>query len=218
MTRNRKPVPAPKVRLSAIERRAQLLAVGRGVFAAHGYEATTLDEVAAQAGVSKPIIYEHFGAKEGLYAAIVDGELDALVARIGQAIGTGTPRARFEGAVVAFLGYAQDQPDGFAVLTRDAPSSTRSGLKRVIDDLVVRVDDIFQAEFRRAGFNAKVAPIYANALLGMVTQVGLWWAADGHGFSAAFVARHVAALGWMGLRHLPTEPAAAKAPARRRPR
>ncbi|QSQ13899.1 TetR/AcrR family transcriptional regulator [Myxococcus landrumensis] len=200
---------AKKQRLTGPQRRAQLLEVGRELFASRGYEATAIEEVAAQAGVSKPIVYEHFGAKEGLYAAIVEQEMDALVQRMSDAIAQGTPRERFEGAVLAFLSYAKEEPAGFAVLTRDSPtSSARRGLTRVIDDLAQRVGDIFQAEFSRAGFNAKVAPVYANALVGMVTQVGVWWAAEGRPISLEHVAKHVAALGWMGLRHLPREPAA----------
>jgi hypothetical protein len=69
-----------------------------------------------------------------------------------------------------------------------------------------RVGDVFKSEFERAGYNHKVAPIYANALVGMVTQVGQWWAAEGRPFPIEHVAGHVAALGWMGLRHLPREP------------
>jgi len=68
---------AKKQRLSGAERRVQLMEVGRSVFASHGYEATSIKEIAQKAGVSKPIVYEHFGAKEGLYAAIVDREMDA---------------------------------------------------------------------------------------------------------------------------------------------
>ena len=198
---------ATKKRLSGADRRVQLMEVGRGVFASHGYEATSIEEVAQQAGVSKPIVYEHFGAKEGLYAAIVDREMDDLVARMSESISHGSPRERFEAAVLAFMTYAKEEPAGFAVLTRDSPlASARRGLTRVIDDLAQRVGDIFRSEFERAGFDPKVAPIYANALVGMVTQVGQWWATDGKGFSIDHVARHVAALGWMGLRHLPKEP------------
>lgn len=196
-----------KLRLSGAERRLQLMRVGREVFAFTGYEATAIEEVAQQAGVSKPIVYEHFGSKEGLYAAIVEREMDDLVARVTEGISRGTPRARFEAAVVAFLTYAKEEPAGFAVLTRDSPSaSARRGLTRVIDDLAQRVGEVFRSELEHAGYNHKVAPIYANALIGMVTQVGQWWAADGQAFSLAHVARHVAALGWMGLRHLPREP------------
>jgi len=192
----------------AAERRLQLMAVARKVFAARGYEATSIEEVAQQAGVSKPIVYEHFGAKEGLYAAVVDREMDHLVARVIEGVSAGSPRERFEAAVLAFLTYAQEEPAGFAVLVRDSPtgSAARRGLTRVIDDLAQRVGDVFRAEFERAGYDPKVAPIYANALIGMVTQAGQWWAAEGRRFSLDHVARHVAALGWMGLRHLPKDP------------
>lgn len=196
-----------KPRLTGPERKLQLLSVGRTAFAAGGYEATAIDEVASLAGVSKPIVYEHFGSKEGLYAAIVEKEMDALVALVSQSISSGSPRARFEGAVLAFLTYAKEQPAGFAVLTRDSPTGmVRRGLTRVIDDLAQRVGDLFRSEFEQAGYEPKVAPIYANALVGMVTQVGQWWAAEGKGFSVEQVARHVTALGWMGLRHLPRQP------------
>lgn len=204
--------PTPrKQRLTAAERRIQLLEVGREVFATHGYESTAIEEVANRAGVSKPIVYEHFGAKEGLYAAIVDREMDDLVTRVSEAIAAGSPRERFEAAVIAFMSYAQEQPAGFAVLTRDSPSaSARRGLTRVIDDLAQRVGDVFQSELERAGYDPAVAPIYANALVGMVTQVGQWWAAEGRSFPLDHVARHVSALGWMGLRHLPKQPPPAK--------
>lgn len=197
-----------KQRLTGAERRVQLMEIGRAVFASKGYEATSIEEVAQQAGVSKPIVYEHFGAKEGLYAAIVEREMDNLVARVTASISQGTPRQRFEDAVLAFMAYVKDEPAGFAVLTRDSPTATtRRGLTRVIDDLAQRVGDVFRSEFELAGYPSKVAPIYANALLGMVTQVGHWWAAEGKSFSTENVARHVAALGWMGLRHLPKDPA-----------
>lgn len=196
--------PKRKQRLSGAERRQQLLTVAREAFASGGYEATSLDEVAQRAGVSKPIVYEHFGSKEGLYATVVEREMDELVRRVTEAISQGRPRQRFEGAVVAFMTYVQDEPAGFAVLTRDSPTpSARRGLTRVIDDLAQRVGDIFRAEFERAGYGPRDAPVYANALLGMVTQVGQWWASEGRKLPLQHVVRHVAALGWMGLRHLP---------------
>ncbi len=195
-----------KQRLTAADRRKQLIEIGREVFAAQGYEAP-IEEIAQRAGVSKPIVYEHFGAKEGLYAAIVDREMDLLVNRVSDAISKGTPRERYEGAVLAFMTYTQEQPAGFAVLTRDSPTTHgRRGLTRVIDDLAERVDDLFKRELKRAGYDPSISPIYANALVGMVTQVGQWWAAEGRRFPVAQVAWHVSALGWMGLRHLPRPP------------
>src|SRR6476646_2580786 len=124
-----------KKRLSAPERRQQLMEVGRAVFAELGYESASIEEIARRAGVSKPIVYEHFGNKEGLHAAIVDRELDTLVARVIKPISEGSPRERFESTVLAFLTYVKEEPDGFEVLTRDSPTAqARRGLTRVIGD------------------------------------------------------------------------------------
>src|SRR5260221_2997518 len=108
-------------RLSASARRTQLLEIARVVFAKHGYEATSVEEIAARAKVSKPIVYEHFGGKEGIYAVLVDREMEHVVTRISAAITSGTPRERVERAALTFLAYVRDEPDGFRVLSRDAP-------------------------------------------------------------------------------------------------
>src|SRR5688500_10845139 len=92
-------------RLPASERRAQLIEVGRAVFAKRGFDATSMEEIADRAKVSKPIVYEHFGGKEGLYAVVVDREMDYVVRRIAEAIASGTPRERIERAALAFLTY-----------------------------------------------------------------------------------------------------------------
>jgi AcrR family transcriptional regulator len=207
-----------KVRLTGAERRVQLMAVGREVFADKGYEAAAIEEVAQRAGVSKPIVYEHFGSKEGLHAAIVEHEMDDLVGRISRTIDEGSPRRRFENAVLSFLTYVKEQPEGFAVLSRDSPTTVaRRGLTRVIDDVAERVGQVFKQEFQKAGYSVKIAPVYANALVGMVTQVGQWWASEGRPLPIDHVARHVAALGWMGLRHLPKDPVSPKKERAKRP-
>ena len=196
-----------KKRLSAADRRAQLVRVGRSVFAETGFESASLELIAQRAGVTKPIIYEHFGSKEGLHAVIVEQEMDHLVARVSHAMSEGSARERFERAIVEFMTYAQQEPAGFAVLTRETPTPARPGMTRVIDQLSERVGEIFSRELARAGYDRKTAPVYAAAILGMVTQVGRWWANEGRPMSIDQVARHVSAFGWMGLRHLPKSPA-----------
>jgi AcrR family transcriptional regulator len=194
-------------RLTAAARRAQLIEVGRSVFAKRGYEATSVEEIAERAKVSKPIVYEHFGGKEGLYAVIVDREVEHIVARITEALSTGSPRERLERAALAFLTYVEERPDGFAVLLRDLPETKRSGeMPALMYDLASRVGDIFALQFRKAGYDAKASPIYAHALVGMVAFVGQWWTESGKRPSADTVAGHLAALAWMGLRHLPKRP------------
>jgi AcrR family transcriptional regulator len=207
----------PSGRLTAAARRAQLIEVGRAVFGKRGYEATSVEEIAGRAKVSKPIVYEHFGGKEGLYAVIVDREVEHIVSRIVEAITSGSPRERLEQAALAFLTYVKERPDGFAVLLRDAPLSKRSGeMPALMYDLAHRVGDIFTDQFRKAGYDAKAAPIYAHALVGMVAFVGQWWTESRKPPPAETVASHIAALAWMGLRHLPKRPALL-ATTRRRP-
>ena len=202
--------------MSAAERREQLVDVGRTIFAKRGYEATTVEEIARRAGVSKPIVYEHFGGKEGLYAVIVDPEMKSVLDLVTQSIGKGGPRLRFERAALAFLTYVENNPAGFSVLSRDAPvvRTAGGGLSSVLNELAARVTDIFATEFRKLGYDPKSAPIYAHALVGMVTYVGQWWRKVRRP-AVREVARHLAALIWMGLRHLPKEPVLQDAPPHR---
>lgn len=190
-----------RVRLTGAARRAQLIEIGRSVFAERGYEAASVEEIAERAKVSKPIVYEHFGGKEGLYAVIVDREIQTIIDRISDAISSGSPRERVERAALAFLTYVEEEPNGFTVLSRDAPGRMTS----LLNELADRVGQIFTAEFKRAGYDSKAAPIYANGLIGMVAFVGQWWT-EVRKPSVETVASHVAALGWMGLRHLPKKP------------
>ena len=196
--------------MTASERRAQLIETGRGVFAKRGYEGTSMEEIADRAKVSKPIVYEHFGGKEGLYAVIVDREMDYVMRRITDAIATGTPRQRVAQAALAFLTYVKDHPDGFAILAHDTlMSSPKTGMASLLEDVAERVGDVFAATFKAAGYDPKTAPIYAHALVGMVTFVGKWWT-ESRKPAVEDVAAHIAALAWMGLRHLPRKPARLK--------
>ena len=78
--------PRPRVRMTGAQRRQQLLDIGRELFGQKGYEATSIEEIAARADVSKPVVYEHFGGKEGLYAVVVDREMQLLLDRFTSAL------------------------------------------------------------------------------------------------------------------------------------
>jgi len=194
-------------RLTAEARRAQLIEVGREVFAERGYGATSVEEIAARAKVSKPILYDHFGGKEGLHAAVVERELEYILNSINEAVTSGTPRARLGQATLAYLTYVRDHPLGFAVLLRDAPQQQRGGeMPALMYVLADRISDIFTEQFRQAGYDPQLAPVYAHALVGMVAFVGQWWTESPEPPSVETVASHIAALAWMGLRHLPKRP------------
>jgi len=193
-----------RTRLTGVERRTQLVQVGRAVFAEKGYEGTSVEEIAERAKISKPIVYEHFGGKEGLYAVIVDREMEYVIEQISTAIDAESPREMIEGAALAFMRYVEERPDGFAVLRKDSP--TTSGLANLLAEVAERVGNVLRAEFKRAGYDPRAAPLYAQALIGMVTFVGQWWE-EHPAMSAEEAASHIAALSWMGLRHLPRTPA-----------
>src|SRR6195952_5829905 len=103
------------------ERREQSRGVGVALLGVKGFEATSIKELAPRAGVSKPVVYEHFGGKEGLYAVVVDREVRALLDRIGAALTAGHPRELLEQAALALLDYIEEEPHGFQVLVRESP-------------------------------------------------------------------------------------------------
>src|SRR5213592_3436594 len=123
----REPEVRPRVRMTGRARREQLLDVGRALFAEKGFDATSIEELAARAGVTKPVVYEHFGGKEGLYAVVVDREMERILAGITGALSGGSARELLEQAALAFLVYIEEQPDGFRILVRDSPVASSAG-------------------------------------------------------------------------------------------
>ncbi|MEA2461707.1 MAG: hypothetical protein QOH90_1884 [Actinomycetota bacterium] len=188
------------------ERRAQLLDVGRSVFAERGFEAASVEDIATRAKITKPIVYEHFSGKEGLYAVIVDREVQALLQRITESLVGTHPRALLEQAAVAFLTYIEEEPEGFRILVRDSPVTSATGtLASVIGDIAMQVEYILRDEFKERGFDTKLSPLYSQALVGMVALVGQWWL-DADRPKREVVAAHLVNLAWNGLRGLETKP------------
>lgn len=189
------------------ERRAQLLDVGRSVFAERGFEAASVEEIAARAKITKPVVYEHFSGKEGLYAVIVDREVQALLGRITAALAGDHPRALLEQAAHGFLTYIEEEPEGFRILVRDSPVASATGtLASVIGDIAMQVEYILKDEFKARGFDTKLSSLYSQALVGMVALVGQWWLDSGEP-KKDVVAAHLVNLAWNGLKGLEPKPA-----------
>jgi len=188
-------------------RREQLLVVGRKLFAEKGFEGTTVEEIAAKAGVSKPVVYEHFGGKEGMYAVVVDREIRTLLDAITDALTTGGhPRALLEQAALALLDYVEGSTDGFRILVRDSPAGQSTGsFASLISDVASQVEHILGAELKARKLDPKAAPMYAQALVGMVALTGQWWL-DSRRFKKADVAAHLVNLAWNGLTGLEAKP------------
>ena len=193
-------------RMTATERREQLIATARGLFAERGFGGASIEEVAARAEVSKPVVYEHFGGKEGLYAVVVDREVRRLLDMVQGALTAGGPRELLEQAALALLDYIEQEPDGFRILVRDSPIGSSSGsFVSIISDIASRVEYILAAEFRARGFETKVAPLYAQMLVGMVATTGQWWL-DARKPPKRVVAAHLVNLAWHGLSGLEKDP------------
>lgn len=197
----------PARRMTGRERREQLTDVGREVFAERGFAAASIEEIAERAGVSKPVVYEHFGGKEGLHDAVVEREVERLLGMISEGLaGTDHPRELVEGAADAFLRYIETERDGFRILVRDAPMGTAKGtLPSVLGVVAEKAESILLAQFEARGFDPAYAPVYSRALVGMVALVGQWWLEAG-GPSLKEVRAHVVNLAWNGLRGLEPAP------------
>jgi len=189
------------------QRREQLLEVGRKLFADKGFEGTTVEEIAAKAGVSKPVVYEHFGGKEGLYAVVVDREIRALLDVITGALTShGHARVLLEQAALALLDYVESSADGFRILVRDSPAGQSTGsFASLLSDVASQGEHILAAEFKRQKLDPKAAPIYAQMLVGMVALTGQWWL-DSRKFKKADVAAHLVNLAWNGLAGMEPKP------------
>ncbi|MFJ8310595.1 MULTISPECIES: TetR family transcriptional regulator [unclassified Streptomyces] len=201
-----KPRRTRRTRMTGAERREQLLDIGRTLFAERGFEGTSVEEIAAKAGVSKPVVYEHFGGKEGLYAVVVDREMRSLLDLVTGALTAGHPRELLEQAAFALLDYIETNTDGFRILVRDSPVAQSTGtFASLISDIATQVEDILGLEFKARGFDAKLAPLYAQALVGMVALTGQWWL-DVRKPKKAEVAAHLVNLAWHGLDGLEAKP------------
>jgi AcrR family transcriptional regulator len=187
-------------RLPRLERRRQLLEVSRRVFAERGFEAATLEEIAERAGISRPIVYGHFGDKQRLFEAVVNAEIARVETAVGDAIAApGEPRSVLERGLRAFFAYVREHPDGHAVLTRDAPIHLSDvGLGVMLDGLAARIGDAIARAIRALGLDPAPAPIYANALIGLGAHVGRWWR-DHPEVSLELVTSHSTTLLWSGF-------------------
>ena len=189
------------------ERREQLIGIGRALFADNGFEGTTVEEIAARAGVSKPVVYEHFGGKEGIYAVVVDREVRTLLDSIRKSLTEGTRRRELiELATLALLDYVEGHTDGFRILIRDSGVGTNSGsFASILSDVASQVEDILVAEFKSRKLDHRAAPLYAQMLVGMVGVTGQWWLGNPK-HSKRDVAAHLVNLAWNGMKNLESKP------------
>ncbi|MFC4592375.1 TetR/AcrR family transcriptional regulator [Sphaerisporangium corydalis] len=208
--------PRSRVRMTGKERREQLIRVSRTLFAEKGFDGTSIEEIAASARVSKPVVYEHFGGKEGIYAVVVDREMQRLLSLVGVALTAGHPKIRLERAALALLQYVEESSEGFRILVRDSHAASGTGtFASLINDIASQVEDVLADQFADRGYAPTLAPMYAQMLVGMVALTGQWWL-DARKPDREEVAAHLVNLAWNGLTGLEPRPGLTAASTRTR--
>ena len=192
--------------MTSADRREQLIDVARSLFASRGFEGTSVEEIASRAQVSKPVVYEHFCGKEGLYAVVVDREVRTLLDGIRGSLTSWRQRELIEQAALSLLDYIEHNTDGFRILARDSSVGSTSGsFATILSDSAVQVEGILVDEFLRRVLDPKTAPMYAQMLVGMVAMTGQWWL-DARRPNKPEVAAHLVNLAWNGLSGLEAKP------------
>ncbi|AEF41920.1 Putative TetR family transcriptional regulator [Hoyosella subflava DQS3-9A1] len=192
--------------MTGAERRNQLIEVAKSLFAERGYEATSVEEIAQRAQVSKPVVYEHFGGKEGIYAVVVDREMSDLRDRITSSLSSHRSRVRVEQVALALLTYIEECTDGFRILVRDSPVGASSGTySSLLNDAIGQVTHLLASDFGKRELQPESAGLYAQALVGMVSVTAQWWL-DERNPPKEIVAAHLVNLCWNGLMNLEPEP------------
>jgi AcrR family transcriptional regulator len=188
------------------ERREQLIGISRALFAEKGFDGTSIEEIAASAQVSKPVVYEHFGAKEGIYAVVVDREMQRLLSMVTQALSAAPARLKLERAALALLQYIEESSEGFRILVRDSHAASGTGtFASLISEIAIQVEDVLVDAASVQGYDPRFAPMYAQMLVGMVALVGQWWLDVRHP-GREEVAAHLVNLAWNGLAGLDPAP------------
>lgn len=198
-------------RMRKEERRAHLIQAARHMFASKGFDATSMDDIAHEAGITKPILYKHFESKHAMYIAVLEEHLSDLIGRLWVALSTDPdPRERLRAGFEAYFEFVEQRPDGFKMIvdagTRIDPHD-RQHLEKAWDTLADGIARTVGDLLRAADLDPSGAPIYARALIGMVEAVAGWWLRTQR-ITRDMAVAHMLALAWRGFDGLPRHPLA----------
>ena len=187
-------------RLPAARRRRQLLDTARTVFAERGFHATAMNDIADAAGVTKPVLYQHFRSKRDLYREVLEdvgGRLEETIAKA--AAGAPGPREQVEAGFGAYFRFVAVDQDAFQVLfggdTRRDPEFARqaAATEASIATAIAGLIDI-------EGIDPAHQALLAHGLVGLAEGASRRWLVDGLREDPAVLAAQVAELAWAGLR------------------
>jgi AcrR family transcriptional regulator len=191
-------------RLSRDARRAQLLLAARDVFAAQGYHAAAMDDIAERAGVSKPVLYQHFPSKLELYRALLTTYADELIGRLEQAIkSTSDNQQRVHAAVSAYFDFVAGEGQSYRlVFESDLRSEPEAAA--VVDGAMRRSIDLVAAVVTvDAGLDAPRARMLAVGLVGLSQVAAQYWLDSDRAVPREEAVALMSSLAWRGLAGFP---------------
>lgn len=191
-------------RLSGEVRRAQLLSVAREVFAEDGYHGAAMEKIASRAGVTKPVLYQHFDSKKLLYQALLDSDMDRLLKQVSEAVGrAGDNPTRIAVGLGAYFDYIEANTDSFRLLFREtmgADPDFREAIDRFHDAAAGSIGAIIADE---TGFPVDVSELLARGVMGMAETAASWWLDRKQDLVKKDLVRDLTELAWRGLSGLP---------------
>jgi AcrR family transcriptional regulator len=196
--------PPRGTRLPRSARRKQLLGAAQEVFVAQGYHAAAMDDIAERAGVSKPVLYQHFPGKLELYLALLDQHATDLVSKVREALATTTDnRERVAACVAAYFDFVDGEgTDGegafrlvFESDLRNDPA-VRERVERMLQECV---DALTETIAHDTGYRAEEAQLLSVGLAGLMEDGARWWLASEGALSKARAMELLVGLTWRGI-------------------
>ena len=187
-------------RLPRNARRAQLLEAALEIFVQQGYHAALMDDIAEHAGVSKPVLYQHFPSKLDLYLALLDAHVEDLVARVRSALESTTDnRERVRGAITTYFDFVDSDGAAYRLVfesdLRNEPA-VRERVEKALDSVVVAIADTIATD---TGVGAAEARLLSVGLAGLAEVSARWWLASGDSVSKERAVELLVSLAWRGL-------------------
>ena len=192
-------------RLPRSARRKQLLAAAQDVFVAQGYHAAAMDDIAERAGVSKPVLYQHFPGKLELYVALLDQSCDTIISSCGKALeSTEDNKQRVAATIHAFYVYVANAQGAFRLVFESDLTNepaVRERVDRVTHACAEACSEVISAD---AGLSKEQSMVLAVSLVGMAQVSARYWlASDNPSLAQEQAADLVASLAWRGIRGFP---------------
>lgn len=191
-------------RMPRRQRRAQLLDAALEVFVAQGYHAAAMDDIAERAGVSKPVLYQHFPGKLDLYLALLDASCEAIIDNCRAALAsTNDNRQRVEATMGVFYDYVAGDNGAFRLVFESDLTSepaVRQQVDRVTNDCAQMIAAVIHDD---TGLPDEASLLLAVSLVGMAQVSARFWLAEGGTIDRGDAARLVSGLAWGGIRGYP---------------